>query len=137
MKVLTAAVALKRLGPEFRFSTGLYGRIDKQRVDPLVLRGHGDPALSIPDLWQLAQALQRLGVASVGTILVDQSRFDDQFVPPAFEQQPDEWARFRAPVSAVAIDQNSVTLHVLPAKVGEPARIWFEPPGIVSIDGSI
>jgi D-alanyl-D-alanine carboxypeptidase/D-alanyl-D-alanine-endopeptidase (penicillin-binding protein 4) len=137
MKVLTAAVALKRLGPEFRFSTGLYGRIEKQRVDPLVLRGHGDPALSTPHLWQLAQTLQRLGVASVGTILVDQSRFDDQFVPPAFEQQPDEWARFRAPVSAVAIDQNAVTLHVLPTTAGQPARIWFEPSGIVSLDGAI
>lgn len=137
MKLLTAAVALEKLGPEYRFSTGLYGEIKQGQVDPLVLRGHGDPSLEVADLWQLAQALSHLGVTSVGSILVDQARFDDQFVPPAFEQQPDEWAGFRAPVSAVAIQQNAVTLHVSPTSAGEPARAWIEPPGVVILEGSI
>jgi D-alanyl-D-alanine carboxypeptidase/D-alanyl-D-alanine-endopeptidase (penicillin-binding protein 4) len=137
MKVLTAAVALSRLGSQYRFSTGLYGQKEGARVDTLVLRGQGDPSLSVEDLWSLAQALRQLGVASVGTLLVDQSRFDSQFVPPAFEQQPDEWASFRAPVSAVALEQNKVTLNVLPALAGEPARVWFEPEGIVTTEGSI
>jgi len=137
MKILTAAAALGKLGSEYRFSTGLYGRVEAARVDPLVLRGHGDPSLSTADLWQLAQALRHLGVSSVGTLLVDQSRFDAKFVPPAFEQQPNEWANFRAPVSAVALDQNSVTLNVLPRANGEPAQAWFEPEGIVTIEGSI
>jgi serine-type D-Ala-D-Ala carboxypeptidase/endopeptidase (penicillin-binding protein 4) len=137
MKVLTAAVALDRLGPEYRFSTGLYGQINGARVEALVLRGHGDPSLNTAALWQLAEALEHLGVSSVGAILVDQSRFDDQFVPPAFEQQPGEWASFRAPVSAVALNQNMVTLHVLPTTAGQPARAWFEPAGVVSADGVI
>ena len=137
MKVLTAAATLARLGSEYRFSTGLYGEIQAGKVDPLVLRGQGDPSLSSADLWQLGRALRNLGVTEVGSILVDQSRFDDQFVPPAFEQQPDEWAGFRAPVSAVALERNAVTLQVLPTKAGEPARVWFDPPGMVSIDGSI
>ena len=137
MKVLTAAAALARLGSEFRFSTGLYGEVVAGKVDPLVLRGHGDPSLATSDLWQLARALKNLGVTQVGNIQVDQSRFDDQFVPPAFEQQPDEWAGFRAPVSAVALEGNAVTLHVLPTKAGEAARAWFDPPGVVSVDGSI
>jgi D-alanyl-D-alanine carboxypeptidase/D-alanyl-D-alanine-endopeptidase (penicillin-binding protein 4) len=137
MKVLTAAVALKQLGPEFCFSTGLYGRIEDGRVASLVLRGHGDPSLRTTDLWELARTLPELGVSRVGEILVDQSRFDAQFVPPAFEQQPDEWANFRAPVSAVALDGNSVTLHVLPTSAGKPARAWFEPPGIVNSDGAV
>lgn len=137
MKILTAAVALDRLGPEYRFSTGLYGEIKGARVEALVLRGHGDPSLATADLWQLAQALQHLGVSSVGTILVDQSRFDDQFVPPAFEQQPEEWASFRAPVSAVALSQNMVTLHVLATTAGQAARAWFEPAGVVSTEGVI
>jgi serine-type D-Ala-D-Ala carboxypeptidase/endopeptidase (penicillin-binding protein 4) len=137
MKVLTAAVALKQLGPEFCFSTGLYGRVEQGRVGSLVLRGHGDPSLQTADLWQLARTLPELGVTRVGEILVDQSRFDAQFVPPAFEQQPNEWANFRAPVSAVAIDGNSVTLNVLPTSAGQPARAWFEPPGIVTVDGAV
>jgi D-alanyl-D-alanine carboxypeptidase/D-alanyl-D-alanine-endopeptidase (penicillin-binding protein 4) len=137
MKLLTTAVALAQLGPEFRFSTGLYGRIEEGRVPTLVLRGHGDPSLQTNDLWQLARTLPELGVTRVGDILVDQSRFDAQFVPPAFEQQPDEWAYFRAPVSAVALERNSVTLHVLPTSAGKPARVWFDPAGIVSIEGTI
>jgi D-alanyl-D-alanine carboxypeptidase/D-alanyl-D-alanine-endopeptidase (penicillin-binding protein 4) len=137
MKVLTAALALDRLGAEYRLVTGLYGEIQAGRVDPLVLRGHGDPSLSSDDLRQLARALQHLGVTDVGNILVDQSRFGDQFVPPAFEQQPNEWAAFRAPVSAVALDRNAVTLTVLPTRAGEPARIWFDPPGVVSVDGAV
>jgi D-alanyl-D-alanine carboxypeptidase/D-alanyl-D-alanine-endopeptidase (penicillin-binding protein 4) len=137
MKVLTAAAALTRLGSEYRYSTGLYGEIDAGKVDPLVLRGHGDPSLETADLWELAHALRNLGVTQVGNIQVDQSRFDAQFVPPAFEQQPDEWAAFRAPVSAVALERNAVTLHVLPTRAGEPARAWFEPPGVVSVEGSI
>jgi D-alanyl-D-alanine carboxypeptidase/D-alanyl-D-alanine-endopeptidase (penicillin-binding protein 4) len=137
MKVLTAALALDRLGAEYRFSTGLYGEVKGGRVDPLVLRGHGDPSLATDDLWQLSRALEHLGVTEVGSILVDQSRFDDQFVPPAFEQQPNEWAGFRAPVSAVALDRNAITLQVLPTRAGAPARVWFDPPGVVTIDGGV
>src|SRR5690606_3060998 len=95
MKLITAAVTLARLGSEYRFSTGLYGEISAGKVDPLVLRGHGDPSLGTEDLWEIGRALAHLGVTEVGSILVDQSRFDDQFVPPAFEQQPNEWAGFR------------------------------------------
>ncbi len=137
MKVITTAVALERLGAEYRFSTGLYGKQEGDRVDTLVLRGQGDPSLDTEDLWELVRALRSLGVNEVGQILVDQSRFDDQFVPPAFEQQPDEWASFRAPVSAVALERNAVTLNVLPGEAGQPARAWFEPPGIVSIEGAV
>jgi D-alanyl-D-alanine carboxypeptidase/D-alanyl-D-alanine-endopeptidase (penicillin-binding protein 4) len=137
MKVITTAVALERLGAEYRFSTGLYGKQEGDHVDTLVLRGQGDPSLDTEDLWELARALRSLGVSKVGQILVDQSRFDDQFVPPAFEQQPNEWASFRAPVSAVALERNAVTLNVLPGEAGQPARAWFEPPGIVTIEGAV
>lgn len=137
MKILTAAVALSELGSDYRFSTGLYGRIKKGKVPSLVLRGEGDPSFNLEDLWRLSHALERLGVSEVGEILVDQGRFDDQFVPPAFAQQPEEWAQFRAPVSAVAINQNTVTLNVIPGAVGQPARLWFEPAGVVAVEGAI
>jgi len=111
MKILTAAVVLDRLGPGYRFSTGLYGSERGTTVPKLVLRGHGDPSFGSDDLWRLARALQSRGTKRVGEILVDQSRFDDQFVPPGFEQQPGEWAAFRAPVSAIALERNAVTMN--------------------------
>jgi serine-type D-Ala-D-Ala carboxypeptidase/endopeptidase (penicillin-binding protein 4) len=137
-KLFTIAAALARLGPEHRFTTSVHGRIEAGTAARLVLRGHGDPSLESAHLAALARQLARLGLRRVeGGILVDQSRFDDRFVPPAFEQQPNEWAAFRAPVCAVAVDRNAVSLHVAPGKRGKPARAWIEPPGVVELSGSI
>jgi D-alanyl-D-alanine carboxypeptidase/D-alanyl-D-alanine-endopeptidase (penicillin-binding protein 4) len=136
-KVLTAAAVLHGLGPAYRFTTELRATGTGESVDAVVLRGDGDPSFDTPHLMQLARAARQLGLRRVGRIYVDQSHFDDQFVPPAFEQQPNEWASFRAPVSAVALDENAVTLNVLPSKSGEPAKFWIEPPGVVLSSGSI
>jgi serine-type D-Ala-D-Ala carboxypeptidase/endopeptidase (penicillin-binding protein 4) len=136
-KVLTAAAVLDRFGPDYRFSTGLYGKIRDGAVSPVVIRGNGDPSLGTRDLWQMCLTLRDLGVRRVVGIQVDQSYFDADFVPPAFGQQPNEWAPFRAPVSAVAVDRNTVTLNVVPAQSGAAAAVWFEPPGFVDFRGSV
>ena len=138
MKLLTAAAALDLLGPQHRFTTGLYGQIQGDVAGPLVLRGHGDPSLRTAELWRLVHALTQRGVTRIdGPLWVDQTRFEPDFVPPAFDQQPDEWAAFRAPISAIALEQNAVTLNVLAARAGEPARVWFEPPGFVVVEGQV
>jgi D-alanyl-D-alanine carboxypeptidase/D-alanyl-D-alanine-endopeptidase (penicillin-binding protein 4) len=136
-KLVTAAVALRRLGAQHAFTTGLFGRAREGEVPSLVLRSDGDPSLTSADLARLAAELRAQGVAQVGDILVDQSAFDDQFVPPAFEQQPDEWAAFRAPVSAVAVDRNSVLVSIAPGRAGEPARVELSPSGFVDVEGEI
>lgn len=137
-KIVTAAAALTLLGPQHRFFTGLYGKAEDGRVDELVLRGKGDPLLEMADLRQLGHQLAVAGVHEVGHILVDQSHFDGRFVPPAFEQQPNEWAPFRAPVSAVALDRNTVTLWIRPAsEAGKPATLISDPPGFVEASGTI
>jgi D-alanyl-D-alanine carboxypeptidase/D-alanyl-D-alanine-endopeptidase (penicillin-binding protein 4) len=73
----------------------------------------------------------------VNTLLVDQGRFDDRFVPPAFDQQPSEWATFRAPVSAIAVERNTLTMNVAPEQDGVPARLWFQPAGMVQVSGQV
>src|SRR5690606_15784209 len=106
-------------------------------VPQLVLRGNGDPNLIDADLWRLANTLRQRGVTQVNSLLVDQTAFDEKFVPPAFEQQPNEWAAFRAPISALAVARNSVTLNVLPQAAGSDARVWFEPAGVVTLHGQV
>jgi len=136
-KLFTAAAALTALGPHHRYVTGLYGEIQGDHVGDLVLRGTGDPSLNTADLAELGRALAAMGVRRIeGRVLVDGSRFDAQTVPPAFDQQPDEWASFRAPVCALALERDAVTAHVLAARAGQPARVWFEPPGVVTSSGS-
>ncbi|HVU06103.1 MAG TPA: D-alanyl-D-alanine carboxypeptidase/D-alanyl-D-alanine-endopeptidase [Polyangiaceae bacterium] len=136
-KVLTAAAVLDRLGPDHRFTTGVYGKVENGAVPVLVLRGDGDPSLETADLVELARALVRQGVRRVDRIQVDQGAFDDQYVPPAFASQPNEWAPFRAPVSAVSLERNAVTLNVTPGRAGAPASVWFEPPGFVDVKGVV
>ncbi|MET0591123.1 MAG: D-alanyl-D-alanine carboxypeptidase/D-alanyl-D-alanine-endopeptidase [Polyangiaceae bacterium] len=137
-KLFTAATALSVLHGSYRFETGLYGEAKAGTASKLVLRGHGDPSLVTQDLWDMVQDLKGLGVKRVeGDILVDQKFFDDVFVPPAFEQQPNEWAYFRAPVSALALNSNTVRMLVRPTSAEAPALVSFDPPGFVDIDGTV
>jgi D-alanyl-D-alanine carboxypeptidase/D-alanyl-D-alanine-endopeptidase (penicillin-binding protein 4) len=136
-KLVTAAAALRVLGGEHRFLTGLYGRIDGDAIAELVLRGDGDPSLRTPDLWVMAGELRAAGVRRVRAIAVDQSFFDERYVPPAFEQQPGEWAPFRAPVAAVSLNENTVLFSVRAAKEGGDAIVEVDPPGFVDLTGSV
>lgn len=137
-KILTLVVALEVLGPQHRFSTTLHGRGNANTLSELVLRSDGNPDFSTSDLAELVRRLSARGAQHVsGDIWVDQSAFDASWEPPAYEQRPDEWAAYRAPVSAVALDRNAITLHVLATSDGAKARVWCEPPGLVEITGSV
>jgi D-alanyl-D-alanine carboxypeptidase/D-alanyl-D-alanine-endopeptidase (penicillin-binding protein 4) len=137
-KLYTAGAALAILKGSHRYQTTLSGAVKSGSVGNLVLRGHGDPSLRSSDLWQMVVELKAHGVRRIdGDIAVDQKFFDEQTTPPAFEQQPNEWAAFRAPVSAVALNGNTVTLAIRPTTAGQGANVWFDPPGFVDIDGSV
>jgi D-alanyl-D-alanine carboxypeptidase/D-alanyl-D-alanine-endopeptidase (penicillin-binding protein 4) len=137
-KCYTAAAALSILHGSHRFTTTLAGVVNEKSVSNLVLRGQGDPSLKTEDLYGLVVEMKAHGIRKVdGDILVDQRYFDDQTTPPAFEQQPNVWASFRAPVSAVALNGNTITLSIRPTVAGQPATTWFDPPGFVDSEGSV
>lgn len=137
-KVYTAACALSTLHGNHRYGTSVHGNVNGQNLDNVVLRGSGDPSLETDDLLMMARDLYARGVRRVdGDVLVDQRFFDEQTTPPAFEQQPNEWASFRAPISALAVNENTVTLTVRPTAPGSPALTVFEPPGYVDVEGAI
>lgn len=138
-KIITAAAALSLLHGSHRYKTTLSGTIKNGTLTgPVILRGYGDPTLTTRDLIAMALDAKAHGVRRIdGDILVDQRFFDDQTTPPAFEQQPSEWAVFRAPVSAVAVNENTLTLTVRPGAVGSPAHCTFEPPGFVDAEGEV
>ncbi len=137
-KLATAAAALEVLGAEHRFVTGLYGDLKGTKVERLVLRSQGDPTLTTGDLGDLARELKSAGATEIGALLVDQSYFDERYVPPAFEQQPEEWAAFRAPVAAVSLERNTVTFWVHPAaSEGDAATVGVTPPGFVDVTAKV
>lgn len=138
-KLVTAAAVLARMGPEARFRTGLYGRLEGDAVvGGLVLRGVGDPSLRQADLVELARDLDRRGVRRVDGVVVDATYFDEPILPPAFDQQPNEVAPFRAATAAVSVDANAYVLRVRPGEaVGAPARIDVDGAGYFTIDNQI
>lgn len=137
-KILTIAAALDRLGPGFRFTTSLHGAQSGEELDQLALRSDGDPELSSSDLMFLVSRLVAFGIRRIrGDLVVDQSAFDGAWEPPGYAQKPGDWAAYRAPVSAVAVDGNTVTLHVRATMAGKPALTWLEPLGVGRVDGVI
>ena len=134
-KLLTAAAALRRLGPAFRAATKVEGTIENGRVTQLVVRASGDPSLGYAGLDALAEGLHLRGVDSVDRIMIDDTYFDDQILPPAFEQQPKESAAFRAAISAFAVNRNSYVVHLGPGSELEgPGRVRVLADGYVQID---
>jgi len=137
-KLVTAITALHILKPEHRFETGLYGPSTKGPIlsGSLVLKGYGDPSLTVGDLYEMALELKRSGVKRVdGGIVVDHRFHDDQHVPPAFDQQPNEWMPFRANVAAVALNENVIIATIRPGS--EHAIVTFWPPGFVDVEGTV
>jgi len=123
-KLITAYAALRRLGAHFQMRTAAQGRLEDGAISGgLALRGYGDPDLSYGDLVTLARDVRLQGVRRVDRVIVDATYFDEQILPNAFEQQPNEVAAFRAPIGAVSIDRNAYVLRVLPGAVGGPAQV--------------
>lgn len=131
-KIVTAAAALKILGPEFRFDTSVHGRKDGAVIrDAIYIKGHADPTLCTADLWEMARELKEAGIRRVeGGVVVDDTYFDEQNMPYAFDQQPNEDNKFRTPVGAVSLNHNALGIRIGPASTGMVrARVNLDPPG--------
>lgn len=139
MKLLTAAVAMAELGPDFRMRTGLYGKNEGSAVvGGLCLQGRGDPTLDSADFVRLAERLVDEGIRQVDEVIVDATYFDAAVLPPAFDEQPDEIAPFRAAVGAVSVNANAYTLRVRPgASEGAPAAVSVDGSGYFEIDNGL
>ena len=129
-KLVTAAAALLRLGPEFRFTTDfLADRAPDQRgqVQTLYVKGRGDPTLNTERLFGLAADLWHRGIRQVGEIVLDDTYFDAEKWGPGWEQETSDKA-YAAPVGALSLNHNAVAIYVTPAaRAGQRARVELEP----------
>ena len=94
MKVVTTYAALDLLGPDYRWKTEAYlgGKLDRKGTlaGNLVIKGYGDPKITI-EQWQAFMADLRLqGLAAVaGDLVVDRSYFKlPEHDPAAFDLEP-------------------------------------------------
>ncbi|HEY1205576.1 MAG: D-alanyl-D-alanine carboxypeptidase/D-alanyl-D-alanine-endopeptidase [Bryobacteraceae bacterium] len=127
-KLFTTAVALTELGPAYRFETivtcerapDASGRL----VGDLRLVGGGDPSLDA--LEGLADQVVASGVRRIeGDILGDDTAYVWEPYAEGWAQDDTLWD-YGAPVSALAVNDNLVTLRVRAA--GKHAAVAFSPP---------
>lgn len=148
VKLVTSAAALSLLGPEYRWRTTLSLSGPQSASPPaaggevsgdLVLRGGGDPALTVEDLAAMVSDLAALGIRKIhGGLVVDDGFFDGATVAPAYDQKKESTAS-RAPSSAASLNGNVVAVTVIPgATAGAPARVTVDPASpYFAVSGSV
>ncbi len=131
-KLLTVAAALKLLGPNFRFKTTFYStaEIDKATgtlKGDLYIKGGGDPALTVEQIYRLATELYARGLRRIeGNIYIDDSYFDSVRQGPGWEQDDTDNA-YQAPMGALSANFNAVTVRIRPSVPGQAARVVVIP----------
>ena len=148
MKLFTTALALAKLGPDYRFRTTLETRgavsPDGALSGDVVLVGRGDPNLSnrkfpfelkeefdgAPEkvLAELADALAARGVKEItGDVVGDDSYFPRERYPNGWEIDDMVW-EYGAAISAIVVDDNTVALTLTPGeKMGDPVNATVAP----------
>ncbi|MBX7137618.1 MAG: D-alanyl-D-alanine carboxypeptidase/D-alanyl-D-alanine-endopeptidase [Oligoflexia bacterium] len=125
MKVLTSAVALEDLGPEFQFRTEFLveAPLTSGRVQNLYVKGGGDPALTVEELWKISRNLGLLGVRQIDNVILDDSGFNSG-------RSPVGQRAYQTGSSALAFNHDSLGFMVCPTQSGREARVETVPPEI-------
>jgi D-alanyl-D-alanine carboxypeptidase/D-alanyl-D-alanine-endopeptidase (penicillin-binding protein 4) len=146
-KLFSTALALLRLGPDYRFTTRVYSasRPDSDgcvRGD-LVLYGGGDPSMSnlavpyrvrapaedaLAGIEELADRIAAAGVRTIeGDIVGDDTIWPYEPYPPGWAVEDALWID-GAPVSALMLNNNAIALRIQPgARIGDPAILSITP----------
>jgi serine-type D-Ala-D-Ala carboxypeptidase/endopeptidase (penicillin-binding protein 4) len=138
MKIVTAAAALLRLGPEFRYETTLQtdGEVVNGSLNGnLIVIGTGDPTISsrmqggdaLATFRDWSDALREQGIRRIdGSIIGVDTYFDDQRV--AYGWPPNSFnSPYAAEVSALQFNDNVVAVYVKGSKSGRLASVRLDP----------
>lgn len=140
MKLFTSALALLRLGPDYRFTT----QVVREPSGDLVLAGSGDPSLSgqvfpyqkdavlrpgLAPIDDLAGQIVAAGVRRVdGDIVGDDRLYPWVPYPPSWTQD-DALRDFGAPVSALTVNDNMVSFTIRAgSRSGDDTSVAVDPP---------
>ena len=138
IKLFTTAVALLKLGPDFRYTTKLYASgetINGILYGDLFLLGSGDPTLSASAFESWADSLSRSGIKEIrGTIVGDDHFLDDVHLGAGWSWE-DETFGYASQISGLSFNDNSVDIEIRPGeKIGDPAILRITPDtGYVSV----
>lgn len=128
MKLLTTFAGLELLGPQYSWTTSVLRQgelADGVFKGTLVLRGGGDPKLTLEQFWLLLRELRLRGVKRIdGNIVLDKSLWQ---LPPegeAFDATP--LKPYNVAPDPLLANFKTLRFHLLPA--GERIEILTDPP---------
>lgn len=138
VKMLTATAALRRLGTDYRYETGLYidGPVREGVLrGNLIVRGSGDPTLGgyrqRRDPTQVfrhwADSLKAMGISRIeGALIGDDDPFSDVPLGEGWSWN-DVPYNYAAEVNGLVFNVNTIDVEVTGRQPGNPARITWRP----------
>lgn len=132
MKLITAATALIKLGPNYRFHTTLYADPveDGQIPGNIYLKGRGDPMFDRDDLERMVEKLVEMDTKDLqGDIVVDETYFDAIRRGKGWMWDDGPIGGYYPHLSALTINRNGVLVRISPSsKIEDPVRVHLDPP---------
>lgn len=119
-KLYTSAAALHFLGKDHHFETNV---LDKK--NNLILKGGGDPDLTIKQLDSLALEISKKH-KTIDTLFIDDSFLDSLNYGEGWMWDEGPWW-YAAPISALSVNDNCIDFYVSPGKKGGSASIDYFP----------
>jgi D-alanyl-D-alanine carboxypeptidase/D-alanyl-D-alanine-endopeptidase (penicillin-binding protein 4) len=128
MKLLTTSAALGLLGPAYTWHTDILSAAsvqDEALEGDLIIKGYGDPALTLERFWALLHELRLQGVREIrGDVVLDSSYFDAPLSDPGdFDGQSDR--AYNAVPDALLVNFKATRLIFQPD--GERIKITADP----------
>ncbi|MEW5888856.1 MAG: D-alanyl-D-alanine carboxypeptidase/D-alanyl-D-alanine endopeptidase [Pseudomonadota bacterium] len=130
MKLVTTYAALELLGPAYTWRTEVYadGTVDNGVLTgDLVLRGSGDPKLTLENFWLLLRRLRERGIRDIrGDLVLDRSLFAPlAHDPAAFDQEP--LRPYNVGPDALLLNYKTVRLQFVPDGTKNIVTVTAEP----------
>ena len=131
MKLVTTYAGLELLGPAYQWSTDIYtDGVMQQDVlaGNLIIKGGGDPKLTIETFWLLLRALRAKGVREIrGDLVLDRTLFTtDHPDPGRFDNDPTQ--PYNTTPDALLTNFKTFTLTFAPETETKSVRITVDPP---------
>lgn len=131
MKLVTTYAGLEILGPAYTWSTDAFalGPVrDGTLEGDLLIRGQGDPKLTLESFWLFLRGLQARGVREIrGNLLLDRSHYGfDPGDPGRFDNEPTQV--YNTLPDALLVNYKAVRLSFVPDPAAQRVQILAEPP---------
>jgi len=131
MKLVTTFAGLELLGPDYRWKTEAYadGPIAAGVLSgDLVLKGRGDPKITLEQFHELVARLRATGLSSIrGDLVLDRTWFDTgTYDPAAFDGEP--LRPYNVGPDALAVNFKSVRFVFAPNLARDTVEVRVEPP---------